>query len=69
MNVSFEASCKTPDCENVLQLYVPPLPESPRMQWCSECDQVHAYSRDDFQVNREANAYFNMVAASAAAGD
>lgn len=69
MNVSFEASCKTPSCNNVLQLYVPPLPESHRMQWCPECDQVHSYSRDDFHVNHEANVYFNMVAANAAAGD
>lgn len=69
MNVSFEANCKTPSCKNVLQMYVPPLPESQRQQWCPECDQVHTYSRGDFQRNHEATVAFNMSAASVAAGD
>ncbi len=69
MNVSFEAKCKTAGCQNVFQMYVPPLPESQRQQWCRECDQIHTYSRDDFQMNHAATVSFNMLAASVAAGD
>lgn len=69
MNISFEAKCKTPGCRNILRMYVAPLPEAQRQQWCSECDQVHTYSREDFQVDHASAIAFTMQAASMAAGD